>query len=90
VGDCEDVESFAVPPTSDDQLIRPKQGMDPVLSGTPDTWRALHVSRASCLRAKKAVLSKSGYGSQVYALRRAAPRRRCTKFSAVTQYRAWF
>jgi hypothetical protein len=40
-GDCEDVEEFAEPPTSDDQSILPNGEMEPALSGTADTWRIL-------------------------------------------------
>jgi hypothetical protein len=40
-GDCEDVESFVEPPTSDDQAILPDGEMEPVLSGTAGTLRSI-------------------------------------------------
>jgi hypothetical protein len=39
--DCEDFESFAEPPTSDDQAILPDGEMEPVLSGTTDTLESI-------------------------------------------------
>jgi hypothetical protein len=40
-GDCEEVVSFAVPPTSDDQSILPSGETEPVLSGTADTLESM-------------------------------------------------
>jgi hypothetical protein len=40
-GDCEDGESFAEPPTSDDQAIFPEGELEPVLSGTADTLESI-------------------------------------------------
>jgi hypothetical protein len=40
-GDCEDVESFAEHPTTDDQAILPDGKMEPVLSGTADTLESI-------------------------------------------------
>jgi hypothetical protein len=40
-GDCEDGESFAEPPTSDDQAIFPDGELEAVLSGTADTLESV-------------------------------------------------
>jgi hypothetical protein len=40
-GDCENGESFAEPPTSDDQAILPDGEIEPVLSGTADTLKTI-------------------------------------------------
>jgi hypothetical protein len=40
-GHCDDVKSFAVPPTSDDRYIFPNGEMDPVLPGTADTLESI-------------------------------------------------
>jgi hypothetical protein len=40
-GDCEDVELFAEPPTSNDQAKLPDEEMEPVLSGTADTLESI-------------------------------------------------
>jgi hypothetical protein len=40
-GDCEGVESFAEPPTSNDEAILPDGEMEPVLSGTADTLESI-------------------------------------------------
>jgi hypothetical protein len=40
-GDCEDVDSFAEPPTSDNQVALPDGEMEPVLSGTADTFESI-------------------------------------------------
>jgi hypothetical protein len=50
-GDCKDVESFAVPPTSDDEFILPKAEMEPVISGTAGTLKTVTVRRYMFRRA---------------------------------------
>jgi hypothetical protein len=39
--DCEDVDSFAEPPKSDNQVAIPDGEMEPVLSGTADTYESI-------------------------------------------------
>jgi hypothetical protein len=48
-GDCEDVESFAEPPTSDDQTILPDGEMEPVLSGMADTLESIECQLGTLL-----------------------------------------
>jgi hypothetical protein len=40
-GDCEDVDSFPEPPTSDNQVALPDGEMEPVLPGTADTFESI-------------------------------------------------
>jgi hypothetical protein len=48
-GDCEDVESFAEPQTSDDQAILPDGEMEPLLSGTADTLESIECQLGTLL-----------------------------------------
>jgi hypothetical protein len=48
-GDCEDGESFAEPPTADDQAILPDGEMEPVLSGTADTLESIECQLGTLL-----------------------------------------
>jgi hypothetical protein len=48
-GDCEDVVSFAEPPTSDDQAILPDEEMKPVLFGTADTLESVECQLGTLL-----------------------------------------
>jgi hypothetical protein len=47
--DCEDIESFAEPPTSDDQAILPDGELEPVLSGTADTLESIECQLGTLL-----------------------------------------
>jgi hypothetical protein len=47
--DCEDVESFAEPPTSDDQATLPDGEIEPVLSGTADTLESIECQLGTLL-----------------------------------------